>query len=196
MKKIMVVLLVAMVGVAFGGKFEISEYNRFVIAKDFAGLKTYLTTNNEYSDNYKRFFIQAQLVVKGRVDKTITKANFLSAIHEACVANKLDIDGEANILVAARHIVPEINFIQTANYIIEFYKNNQGKITTKNPLFYAYFWTKNNDKMIEVVKSMKSVPKAIQNNFYGKKFTVDQAVEIVKMISEDPAVILNFVNNC
>lgn len=189
MKKIMVVLLVAMVGVAFGGKFEVSEYKKFVEAKDYAGLKAYIVTNNEGNS---LMYTLALLKVKGYLDKTLTKANFVQQVEKQCKANNLKDFSILTVLYQARNFVPDLTPQEAALATKNYYMNKN--MTYALPVMVnAYCALNQYDNCINYIKKFKrnrgSQFTALFSHY--KKMSNEQKIALINVIGSDPVLYIS-----
>lgn len=186
MKKIMVVLLMAMVGVAFGGKFEISEYNRFVKAKDFAGLKTYLATNNQYVKTNKYHFVLAQLYVKSYVDKTLTKSNAATQIPVICKQYGYADNMIIVFLYGSRNYISGMTIQQSALLAKNYYVDKKMNIYVST-MVNIYVTLNEYDNCINYIKGFKVNKTDAFLLLYAsyKKLTAAQKLDLIKVITSD-----------
>lgn len=189
MKKIMVVLLVAMVGVAFGGKFEKSEYDKFIKAKDYAGLKTYITNNSQYGKDNKYFFVLAQLMVKANVDKTLTKSNVATQIPIICKQYGYIDNSIVSFLFNARQFFTGNMTIKQSALLAKNYYIDK-KMTVYIPsMINVYITLEEYDNCINYIKGF-TVNDEKKDTFLPlyasyKKLTVAQKLDLIKVITSD-----------
>ena len=193
LKKFFVGLLIAMVGVCFGAKFNNAEANKLLNAKDYVKLQQYLQTNNEYDATYKAIYNRYAFIVRIMVKKDVNKSNILSLVKQEIKEGRLDYAQSMNILFMSRVYIPELrqNY-EFARLTKQFYEENKTQkygASSYNAICSAYIHLKEFDNLLNLLNSLQENKIANATcamvNRSLKEFTTEQKIAYFGMVGKN-----------
>ena len=199
----MVGLLIAMVGVCFGAKFDSKEAEKLLKEKDYVKLQQYLQTNNEYDATYKAIYNRYAFIVRIMIKKDVNKSSILSLVKQEIKEGKLDCAQSVNLLLMSRVYIPELrqNY-EFARLTKQFYEENKTQkygASSNNAICSAYIHLKEFDNLLNFLNSLQE--NKIANvtctmvNRSLKEFTTEQKITYFGMVSKNPIKFIRTAND-
>ena len=199
----MIGLLIAMVGVCFGAKFDSKEAEKLLKEKDYVKLQQYLQTNNEYDAKYKAIYNRYAFIVRIMIKKDVNKSNILSLVKQEIKEGKLDCAQSVNLLLMSRVYIPELrqNY-EFARLTKQFYEENKTQkygASSHNAICSAYIHLKEFDNLLNFLNSLQE--NKISNvtctmvNKSLKNFTTEQQINYFGMVSKNPTKFIRTAND-